>query len=257
MKKIFLTMIITTLVVSMAPCLAFADVETDVPADQIDDRHEQKSRIYILIGIIYSILIVLWYMSGYFRDNHPQVIIPSYINWLFYTLVVSIPITTLLLGMHGRERKIVQILIIVNCCAIIIFFTAAGKLVYFTHLKYTHDYIKSENINGISLTSVEEHLADSNDYILYFGRNDCKECNLAEKIIDGTLNQSELIIQGYYTNLDRDKSSSKHMYEVLDSLDVHSVPTLIYKSKSGEITNISIKQNDIQKYVEMINKQNE
>lgn len=87
-----------------------------------------KRNIMITLGVLDIVMIVMWYYSGYFRDSFPEVIIPSYIDCMFYTLVFTVPIAILLIGVYGKDKKVARIFAYVNVIAAIILFASAGML---------------------------------------------------------------------------------------------------------------------------------
>lgn len=205
----------------------------------------------VIYGVIYALICILFYASGYFRDEYPEIHIPVYSEVMLWSLVVIVPIATIfiLFDVCKAVHKGLFIIIISGSLCLTV---SVGCLVNEATSKYTRDYIDSDCIKGISLFSLEECLNNKGEYIVYIGRNDCKECELAEGTIEDALNPLELGIQGYYTNLDRDKSSSKHMYEILDSINVSTVPSIIYKSKNGNIEAVPINKKSIQSFAKKL-----
>ena len=107
----------------------------------------------IIFGIAYIALITTGYMSGYFRDYHPQVAIPVYLEILFWILVFLIPLTVLTILYTDSGNRIARYVMIIDCIAMIVFAVAAGKIVCDTHAKYPNDHIGLNYNCEVSLTS--------------------------------------------------------------------------------------------------------
>ena len=82
-----------------------------------------------IYGIIYAMLAALFYASGYFRDEYPQILIPAYTEALLWSLVIMVPIAVcfLLFNVCKRVHKGIFVAIV---SAFICLMVSSGCLVY-------------------------------------------------------------------------------------------------------------------------------
>ena len=100
------------------------------------------------------------------------------------------------------------------------------------------EYIEDEAFSEMTLDDLKScFVADSGfgkadeseSYLVYIGREGCKECDSFEKAISPILSSDGVdeSLLAYYTSEDRDGPRSGEMYSLLDDVDVDSVPTVM------------------------------
>lgn len=90
-----------------------------------------------------------------------------------------------------------------------------------------------QEMRAITLEQLEAHSVMQTKQYLYIGRDDCPDCQAVYPRLTEVNQDNHLGILYYSTSQDRE-SRPEEMYEVLDALQVDSVP-MILLLESGEV----------------------
>lgn len=93
-----------------------------------------------------------------------------------------------------------------------------------------------KKMTNLSLEQLETFISgnSSKEQYLYIGRDDCPDCQKVLPTLTEINHTYRLDMRSYSTSQDRE-SRPEEMYEILDCLQVDSVPTILIL-KNGEVT---------------------
>lgn len=207
----------------------------------------KKANVFLIILMILSILQLP--LVGIISDTFPNVDVKAWEYIMFWALPVLIGAS---LFVTDKKKIVLSIVVTVFLFSTVV----CGRLFYAGYSYYGASYEISNNIDGISLDYLEKIVEGNDEFLVYIGREDCEECSVFEEELDKILAEKELSINGYYTSRDRDGKRSDEMYEVLKSIEVNSVPALLYVSggsggvKHVDVTNMNEVKAIIKEYYE-------
>lgn len=225
-------------------------------------------KVYTTTLILDFILIILNIVEivheGFFRDMYPTVVIKDVIAsffWISAVLTVIffvIILRFLLTAGDGRETSSIRI------AGVAAFFVLLAANLFFGYRYYNtvkpykwnaaenQDYISSDYFKGISLDEFQQDMQADIPTLIYIGREDCDTCDEFEKKFEDVLKENYTEIPSYYTSEDRKGERREEMYQILDTYNIESVPTviLVQDLKILKIWNSPIDSiNEIRKYL--------
>lgn len=218
----------------------------------------------ILDFILMILNIVQLVHEVFFRDVYPTILIKDEISYFFWiSIFLTVIIFVLMLRFRltagdGRETSAVRVVGVVAFFVLLIANIFFGYRYYNTIKPYklsateNQDYMSSEYFRGISLDELQQDLQADTPILIYIGREDCDICNDFEEKLERILKDYSTEMPTYYTSEDREGERREEMYQVLDTYNVESVPTVIWvqDSKVLKIWNNPIdKIDEIKRYL--------
>lgn len=165
-----------------------------------------KNSKIIINCIIFALGLVNVVLLGYFCDEYPSVIVKNIVFISLYSIVFASFANMLFLIIFQEKystKKIAKAVSLILLTIFIVLLVYEFSVYKKTINRYSKDYISASNINGVSLYKFQENFNSNEEVLFYIGREDCAECLSFENILNELLEQSNLVLPAYYTNLDR------------------------------------------------------
>lgn len=209
-------------------------------------------RVFTGISVVIASAILYWH--GCIRDL--QTFENLYVDYFLWGIMV-LSICCCLLTFVKRANTNKKTANFLKIIVIVILFCEVFSVGFFVGNSNcrleSEDYIKTEWLNGITLDELELEASNGEENVIYVGRSDCNECKRFEKKLIYVLEEYEVVISAYYTDLDRNGSESKKMYQMLNTYGINEVPAVIIV-KDKKLLHLYTKSDieKIHKYYEMI-----
>lgn len=195
------------------------------------------------IGLVVSILFFctsayLLVRNGYARDEGIYVL-DFFGNGLWLLLIGSIICCIIFLTVSNIKNEKISLTVASFTIVILIVFGLIITFGWFiSYNKAQNDDFQSDNISLITFEELKGVIDADGTHIIYIGRKSCPLCAYIMTDFQSFIEDSNLEVMYYSTTQDRD-TRPEEMREVLNSINVHSIPTTIILH-NGEIVKMFV-----------------
>lgn len=182
--------------------------------------------IAILNLVIFIISCIVFYWSGYIRDQYNIMNDGECFQtfYLFYIVIIEIFVFSLIYFLRQYKLGISKVFYLLYIVLLILFvYKTINYIVYYNNYS-KEEYIKSHKV---SLQNLNYIIKDTGaDNIVYIFRSSCSMCKSIQPLIDDYSKNSKYMVY-YYDTVDDRNSNYSAMIDTLKSIGVETVPTLV------------------------------
>ena len=196
--------------------------------------------IAILNLLMFIISCIVFYWSGYIRDQYNIMNDGEYFETFYLICIVIIEIFVFSLIYFLRQYKLgiykVFYLLYIVLLMLFVYKTINYIIYYNNYIIYYNNYSKEEysKSHKVSLQNLNYIIKETSaDSIVYIFRSSCSMCKSIQPLIDDYSKNSKYMVY-YYDTVDDRNSNYSAMIDTLKSIGVETVPTLVIMH-NGEV----------------------
>ena len=189
--------------------------------------------IAILNLLMFIISCIVFYWSGYIRDQYNIMNDGEYFDtfYLFCIVIIEIFVFSLIYFLRQYKLGIYKVFYLLYIVLLMLFvYKTINNIIYYNNYS-KEEYSKSHKVSLQNLNYIiKETGADS---IVYIFRSSCSMCKSIQPLIDDYSKNSKYMVY-YYDTVDDRNSNYSAMIDTLKSIGVETVPTLVIMH-NGEV----------------------
>ena len=189
--------------------------------------------IAILNLLMFIISCIVFYWSGYMRDQYNIMNDGEYIETFYLICIVISEIFVFSLIYFLRQYKlgIYKVFYLLYIVLLILFVSKTINCIIYHNNYSKEEYSKSHKVSLQNLNYIIKET--STDNMVYIFRSSCSMCKSIQPLIDDYSKNSKYMVY-YYDTVDDRNSNYSAMIDTLKSIGVETVPTLVIMH-NGEV----------------------
>lgn len=189
--------------------------------------------IAILNLVMFIISFIVFYWSGYIRDQYNIMNDGEYFDifYLFCIVIIEIFVFSLIYFLRQYKLGIYKVFYLLYIVLLILFVSKTINYIVYYNNYIKEEYIKSHKVSLQNLNYIIKET--SADNIVYIFRSSCSMCKSIQPLIDDYSKNSKYMVY-YYDTVDDRNSNYSAMIDTLKSIGVETVPTLVIMH-NGEV----------------------